>query len=116
MVTAPAVSSDPAAPLPARAEVVVVGAGAAGLACARRLAFEGIDVLVLEAADAVGGRIRTDVIDGFRCDRGFQLLNPAYPEVRRILDLPALRLRPLPAGAVGAIRNHRRPLGDPPPH
>src|SRR3954462_10009353 len=113
MVTAPAVRSDPAAPLPARAEVVVVGAGAAGLACARRLAFEGIHVLVREAGDAGGGTLRTDGIDGFRCDRGFQLLNPAYPEVRRILDLPALRLRPLPVGVVVASSASRRLLTDP---
>src|ERR687885_994286 len=82
------------------AEVVVVGAGLAGLACARRLNGAGVAVTVLEAADRVGGRVRTDVVDGFRCDRGFQLLNPAYPEVRRVLDLRALRLRPLPAGGV----------------
>src|SRR4051794_41414164 len=94
-------------------EVVVVGAGLAGLACARRLAASGVAVTVFEAADAVGGRVRTDVVDGFRCDRGFQLLNPAYPEVRRVLDVRALRLRPLPAGAVVAIGDHRRLLADP---
>ena len=58
------------------ADVVVVGAGLAGLRCAVRLAELGREVLVLESADAVGGRIRTDVVDGFRCDRGFQVLNP----------------------------------------
>src|SRR3954466_1298194 len=89
-------------------EVVVVGAGLAGLACARRLAASGVAVTVLEAADGVGGRVRTDVVDGFRCDRGFQLLNPAYPEARRVLDLPALRLPPLPARRVVAS-GPRRP-------
>ena len=96
------------------AEVVVVGAGLAGLACARRLSAAGSRRRrVLEAADRVGGRVRTDVVDGFRCDRGFQLLNPAYPEVRRVLDLRALRLRPLPAGVVVAIGDRRRLLTDP---
>src|SRR5919199_1820028 len=95
------------------AEVVVVGAGLAGLACARRLTASGVSVAVLEAEDGVGGRVRTEVIDGFRCDRGFQLLNPAYPEARRVLDLRALRLRPLPAGVVVAIGDRRRLLTDP---
>src|SRR4051812_30339527 len=94
-------------------EVVVVGAGLAGLACARRLAASGVAVTLLEAADAVGGRVRTEVVDGFRCDRGFQLLNPAYPEARRVLDLHALRLRPLPVGVVVATGVGRRPLPDP---
>ncbi len=95
------------------AEVVVVGAGLAGLACALRLTACGVPVTVVEADDGVGGRVRTDVVDGFRCDRGFQLLNPAYPEVRRVLDLRALRLRPLPAGVVVATGGHRRLLADP---
>jgi phytoene dehydrogenase-like protein len=101
------------ASLPSRAEVVVVGAGLAGLACARRLTAEGLDVVVLEAADRPGGRVRTDVIDGFRADRGFQLLNPAYPEARRVLDLPALRLQAFAAGVVIAHGSGRHLLADP---
>lgn len=95
------------------APVVVVGAGLAGLACARRLVQAGQDVVVLEASDAVGGRVRTDVVDGFRCDRGFQLLNPAYPEVPRVLDVDALDLRSFDAGVVVARRTGRAVLGDP---
>ena len=60
-------------------EVVVVGAGLAGLRCAALLTEAGREVRIWEAADEVGGRIRTDVIDGFRCDRGFQVLNPPIP-------------------------------------
>ena len=59
--------------------MVVVGAGLAGLRAAQLLAEAGRDVVVLEAADAIGGRVRTDRIDGFTLDRGFQLYNPAYP-------------------------------------
>ncbi|MFS0793675.1 NAD(P)/FAD-dependent oxidoreductase [Microbacterium sp. 1P10AE] len=77
-------------------DVVVIGAGLAGLRCATRLAEAGRDVVVIEAEDAVGGRERTDVVDGFRLDRGFHVLNPAYPAVRRWVDLGALALRSFP--------------------
>ncbi len=76
-------------------EVLVVGAGLAGLACATRLAGAGVGVRVLESGDAVGGRMRTDLVDGFRLDRGFQVLSTGYPEARRVLDLAALDLREL---------------------
>lgn len=79
--------------------VVVVGAGLSGLAAARYLTRRGVEVVVLEGSDAVGGRIRTDVVDGYRLDRGFQLYNPAYPEGARVLDHRALDLKPFVAGA-----------------
>ncbi|GAA3625727.1 NAD(P)/FAD-dependent oxidoreductase [Kineosporia mesophila] len=99
--------------LPTAADVVVVGAGLAGLACARQLSRRGIDVVVLEASDAPGGRVRTDVVGGFLCDRGFQLLNPAYPEVRRALDVGALRLQSFPAALVVTGSRGRQVLADP---
>ncbi len=79
--------------------VVVVGAGLAGLAAARHLTRHGVDVTVLEGSDAVGGRVRTDLVDGYRLDRGFQLYNPAYPEGARVLDHEALDLKGFIAGA-----------------
>jgi phytoene dehydrogenase-like protein len=94
--------------LPDRADVVVVGAGLAGLACARALHAGGVDVHVLEASDGVGGRVRTDVVDGFRLDRGFQILLTAYPELERQLDLGALDLRRFDPGA--EVRLGRRAL------
>lgn len=78
--------------------VLIVGAGLAGLACAARLRAAGLDVLVLEASDAVGGRVRTDRVDGYTIDRGFQVLNTAYPALQAQVDLDALALRPLPRG------------------
>ncbi|MEX5300257.1 FAD-dependent oxidoreductase [Kocuria sp. CPCC 205292] len=80
-------------------DVVVVGAGLAGLQCARLLEQHGLDVVVLEASDGVGGRVRTDVVDGFRCDRGFQVLNPAYTELRRSVDVAALGIQKFDAAA-----------------
>lgn len=74
--------------------IVVVGAGLAGLTCARRLREAGVEAVVLEAADAVGGRMRTDRVDGFQLDRGFQVLLTAYPEAQRWLDFDALELQP----------------------
>lgn len=79
--------------------VVIVGAGLAGLTCARRLQERNVPVTVFEAADAVGGRVRTEVIDGFRLDRGFQVLLTAYPAAQRWLDYAALELRAFPPGA-----------------
>lgn len=81
-------------------EVLVIGAGLAGLRCADLLAAAGRDVLVWEAKTAVGGRVRTDIVDGFRCDRGFQVLNPAYPELRRAVNVDRLNLQPFGPGVV----------------
>lgn len=85
------------------ADVIVIGAGLAGLQAARRLQRSGQRVKVLEAEDRVGGRVRTDRIDGFLCDRGFQVLNPAYPAVRAWIDTDALDLQSFGVGA--AIRD-----------
>lgn len=96
-------ASLPAAPPVAAgrdADVVVVGAGLAGLRCAGLLAEAGLAVRVLEASDDVGGRVRTDEVDGFRLDRGFQVLPTAYPEAAEALDLEALDLRPFYPGAL----------------
>lgn len=79
-------------------DVVVIGAGLAGLRCADRLAEEGRSVVLLDASDAVGGRQRTDEVDGLLLDRGFQVLNPAYPAVRRWVDVEALDLHTFAAG------------------
>jgi hypothetical protein len=92
---------------------LVVGAGLAGLACARMLEERGLDVLVLEGADRVGGRVRTDRVDGYRLDRGFQVVNPSYPALTRVLDLTDLDLRPFLPGVVVAVGDRRHLLADP---
>ena len=81
-------------------DVVVIGAGLAGLACARELASEGLRVRIFEAADAPGGRIRTDLVEGFRLDRGFQVLLTEYPEAKRVLDYNGLGLKQFAPGAL----------------
>lgn len=81
-------------------ETLVIGAGLAGLAAAVRLHEAGREVLVLEASDAVGGRVRTDEIDGFLLDRGFQVYLDAYPESGSLLDLASLDLHPFEPGAL----------------
>jgi len=80
--------------------IVIVGAGLSGLACAETLHKSGREVLVLEASDGVGGRVRTDEVDGFLLDRGFQVYLDAYPEAGEMLDLGALDLRSFEPGAV----------------
>ncbi len=74
-------------------------AGMAGLSCARHLARAGVSFCLLEAADGVGGRVRTDAVGGFQLDRGFQIFLTSYPEARAALDYAALDLRPFYAGA-----------------
>lgn len=80
--------------------VAVVGAGLSGLRCAGLLAGHGFEVSVFEASDGVGGRVRTDEVDGFRLDRGFQVLLTSYPEARRAFDFAALDLGRFEPGAL----------------
>ncbi|MFK7741058.1 MAG: NAD(P)/FAD-dependent oxidoreductase [Planctomycetota bacterium] len=96
-----------------RAPVAIVGAGLAGLTCARRLHAAGVDARIFEAGDAVGGRVRTDEVDGHRIDRGFQVLLTAYPEAKAQLDYGKLDLRAFEPGALvhRGERTHR--IADP---
>lgn len=94
-------------------DVVIVGAGLAGLACAHHLSEAGLECLLLEASDGVGGRVRTDDVRGFRLDRGFQVLFTAYPEARRVLDLDALDLHPFAPGAAVVLDGALHKVADP---
>jgi phytoene dehydrogenase-like protein len=93
--------------------VIVVGAGLAGLACARALQEAHIDVEIVEKSNRSGGRIKTDVVDGFRFDHGFQVLNPAYSELRRFNLVNDLKMCFLPKGFEIDIDGSMRLIGDP---
>ncbi|MFI5756956.1 NAD(P)/FAD-dependent oxidoreductase [Streptomyces sp. NPDC051569] len=96
-----------------RPDVLVIGAGLAGLACATDLIGAGLSVRVLESSDAVGGRMRTDRYQGFLLDRGFQVFNTSYPQVKRRLDLRALRPHPFTPGALVHTDQGRLRFTDP---
>lgn len=94
-------------------EIVIIGAGVAGLTCAHYLKSAGRDVLVIDKSDAPGGRIRTDIHDGYRLDRGFQIFLTAYPEAKAILDYEELDLRYFENGAIIHAGNRQVPMFDP---
>ncbi len=94
-------------------DVVIVGAGLAGLAAATELQGHGLSVAVLEGSDGIGGRVRTDVVDGFLLDRGFQVMLSAYAEARRLLDYDALDLRSFEPGALVRIDGRMATVSDP---
>jgi phytoene dehydrogenase-like protein len=92
--------------------IVIIGAGMAGLACAVALQREGISYELFDGADAPGGRVRTDQQDGYRLDRGFQILLTAYPAVRNWLNPRDLDLRAFQPGALVRIGDSFQPFHD----
>ncbi|MEU0338658.1 FAD-dependent oxidoreductase, partial [Streptomyces bobili] len=94
-------------------DTVIVGAGLAGLACALDLCRAGRSVALLEASDGAGGRMRTDRRDGFLLDRGFQVFNTSYPQVKRRIDLRGLQLRPFTPGIIARTATGDVRLADP---
>ena len=96
-----------------RPDVLIVGAGLAGLCAARRLHEAGVSFQILEGSDGIGGRIRTDHMDGFLLDRGFQVLLTAYPEARAVLDYAALDLKKFTPGTLSWFAGRLNQLVDP---
>ncbi|MDZ4833942.1 MAG: NAD(P)/FAD-dependent oxidoreductase [Candidatus Melainabacteria bacterium] len=94
-------------------EVIIVGAGLAGLACAAHLKKHNISYVIFEGGDAVGGRIRTDSVDGFLLDRGFQVLLTAYPEAKRMFNYDKLDLQKYSPGALVRSNGKFHRISDP---
>ena len=94
-------------------QVIIVGGGLAGLCCAIELQKNRISFNILEADDQIGGRVQTDVVDGFLLDRGFQVLLSAYPECRRMLNYEALKLRRFYPGALVWFQGEFHRITDP---
>ena len=93
--------------------VLIIGAGLAGLACARRLTQSGIACTVLEGSNDVGGRVRTDRVEGFQLDRGFQVFLTGYQEARTTLDYHSLGLKPFYPGALVRYAGQFHRMSDP---
>lgn len=94
-------------------DVLIVGAGLSGLCSARLLCGQGVSCEILEASDDVGGRVRTDEVDGFLLDRGFQVLLTAYPEAQNVLNYEALELQKFEPGALIRFNGRFQRLVDP---
>lgn len=93
--------------------VVVVGAGLAGLSAAKSLIEAGVNVRVLEASPKAGGRVQTDSINGYRFDRGFQLINVGYPEIKALNIVSKLNFSYAPRAVDIALDGSVIRLGDP---
>jgi phytoene dehydrogenase-like protein len=94
-------------------DIIIVGAGLAGLTCARVLAEADIPFVILEADQQIGGRLKTDEVDGFLLDQGFQVLQTAYPEAQRVLDFERLKLKAFAPGAIIRIDEEFHKIADP---
>ena len=94
-------------------EVLIVGAGLAGLNAAINLEAAGVDVRVIESSDRAGGRVASDVIDGFICDRGFQLINAQYPALQELNVLRELDFIEAPRVIEVCLGDRRHVIGDP---
>jgi phytoene dehydrogenase-like protein len=94
-------------------KIIIVGAGLAGLTCAKILRERGAEVAVFESSDGVGGRVRTDQQEGFLLDRGFQVYFTSYPIAGRHLDYEALDFRGFDPGVIVHRGTEKSVLSDP---
>jgi protoporphyrinogen oxidase len=95
------------------AKIYIIGAGVSGLIAAKILEDNGFYPVILEATDRIGGRVKTDLVDGYQLDHGFQVLLTAYPAAKRHLDLEALDLQYFLPGAAIFKNKSQKIIGDP---
>ena len=94
-------------------KIYIVGAGVSGLVAAQVLENQGYQPVILEASDRAGGRVKTDITEGFQLDHGFQVLLSSYPAAQKYLDFKALKLQELKPGAVIFNNGKQQIIGDP---
>ena len=94
-------------------KIHIIGSGISGLIAAKTLELEGYSPVIIEASDRVGGRVKTDIVEGYQLDRGFQVLLDAYPKAKEHLDFKALQLQKLKPGAVIFSNGKAITIGDP---
>lgn len=94
-------------------KIHIIGAGVSGLIAAKTLEENGFSPVIIEATDSVGGRVKTDIVDGYQLDHGFQVLLTAYPAVKKFLDIETLQLQKFLPGASLFIDGKQKIIGDP---
>ena len=91
----------------------IIGGGISGLIAARVLEEHGLSGTIIEATDRLGGRVKTDVVDGYSLDHGFQVLLTAYPAAKKYLDFDALALQEFLPGSAIFKNGKQKIIGDP---
>ncbi|MDB2630406.1 FAD-dependent oxidoreductase [Ulvibacter sp.] len=91
----------------------IIGGGISGLIAARVLEEYGLSATIIEATDRLGGRVKTDVVDGYSLDHGFQVLLTAYPAAKKYLDFDALALQEFLPGSAIFKNGKQKIIGDP---
>ncbi|WP_339836891.1 NAD(P)/FAD-dependent oxidoreductase [uncultured Maribacter sp.] len=94
-------------------EIAIIGAGISGLIAALRLEKDGYSPIIYEKSDRAGGRVKTDIVDGYQLDHGFQVLLDSYPKAKEYLDYNSLELQEFLPGAQIFNKGKSSVLGDP---